>query len=263
MSDHAATRARTRELLGVPLALTDYEGAMQVMDELIAGRERGYVCAIAVHALMTSRHDPDLLAALAGSTINVPDGKPLVWALNTLGESLHDRVYGPELMERYVARSAERGHRVWLHGGYDAAALAALERALLDRHPKLVIAGRHSPPHRLPSPAEEKEIVEMIDGASADVVFVGLGAPRQEKWMAHMRPHLRAPVMIGVGAAFDFLAGLKRQAPPWMQARGLEWAFRLSQEPLRLFGRYARYNPAFVAAFARQYLRERRSGQGT
>jgi N-acetylglucosaminyldiphosphoundecaprenol N-acetyl-beta-D-mannosaminyltransferase len=262
LNDRVATRVRARDLLGVPVALTDYEGAMQVMDELIARREPGYVCAIAVHALMTSRHDAGLSAALAGSTMNVPDGKPLVWALNALGESLQDRVYGPELMERYVARSAERGHRVWLHGGYDASTLAALEHALLDRHPGLVIAGRHSPPHRLPSPAEEREVVEMIDSAGADVVFVGLGAPRQEKWMAQMRPQVQAPVLIGVGAAFDFLAGLKRQAPPWMQARGLEWAFRLSQEPLRLFPRYARYNPAFVAAFARQYLRERRSDQG-
>jgi len=97
-----------------------------------------------------------------------------------------------------------------------------------------------------------------MDADRADIVFVGLGAPKQEKWMARMRPRPEAPVLVGVGAAFDFLAGLKRQAPPWMQSRGLEWAFRLSQEPLRLLPRYLRYNPAFVAAVARQYARERR-----
>src|SRR3989442_171738 len=137
-------------------------------------------------------------------------------------------------------------------------ALTALEQALRARHPEMEIAGGHSPPHRALTVAEEDELVERIDGDRPDVVFVGLGAPKQEKWMARMRPRLEAPVLVGVGAAFDFIAGLKRQAPPWMQQRGLEWAFRLSQEPLRLLPRYLRYNPAFVAAFARQYLRERR-----
>jgi N-acetylglucosaminyldiphosphoundecaprenol N-acetyl-beta-D-mannosaminyltransferase len=249
---------RRRDLLGVPVALVDYERAMDAMDAIIGARERGYVCAIAVHALMVSRHDAELHAALERASLVVPDGRPLVWALDALGARLPDRVYGPELMVRYCARAAERGHRVWLYGGATPDALTTLEGALRGRYPGIAIAGGHSPPHRSLSTDEEREIAARIDRDRADVVFVGLGAPKQEKWMARMRPRLDAPVLVGVGAAFDFLAGLKRQAPPWMQRRGLEWAFRLSQEPLRLLPRYVRYNPAFVAAFARQYLRERR-----
>ncbi len=247
-----------RDLLGVPLALTDYAGAMAAMDAMIERRERGYVCALAVHAVMVSRSDPELLAALRGATLCVPDGRPLVWALNALGARLDDRVYGPELMARYCARAAQEGHRLWLVGGSTAEALDALARALRELYPGIQIAGSDCPPHRPPSAAEEDELARRIDADGADVVFAGLGAPKQEKWMARMRPRLDAPVLIGVGAAFDFIPGLKRQAPAWMQRRGLEWLFRLSQEPLRLGPRYARYNPSFVAAFARQLIRERR-----
>jgi N-acetylglucosaminyldiphosphoundecaprenol N-acetyl-beta-D-mannosaminyltransferase len=248
-----------RELLGVPIALTDYSGAMDVMDGMIARREHGYVCAVPVHGVMVAREDPEMMSALRTASLNVPDGKPLVWALNMLGEDLPDRVYGPELTDRYCARAAERGHRVWLYGGDTPEALDQLVAALERRHPGIVIAGRWSPPHRPLTTAEEQEVAQRINADRPDVVWVGIGVPKQEKWMARMRPLLEAPVLVGVGAAFDFLAGRKRQAPPWMQRRGLEWLFRLSQEPRRLLGRYLRYNPAFVAAFARQYLRERRS----
>jgi N-acetylglucosaminyldiphosphoundecaprenol N-acetyl-beta-D-mannosaminyltransferase len=247
-----------RDLLGVPIALIDYEGAMDAMDRMIETREHGYVCALAVHALMVARHDPEMRMALLGSSLNVPDGQPLRWALSALGHHLSDRVYGPELMERYCRRVGQRGRRVWLCGGQDDEALARLSQTLQERFPGIEIAGAAAPPHRPLTDAENAELAERINAGRADVVWVGLGAPRQEKWMAHMRPRLEAPVLVGVGAAFDFLPGLKRQAPAWMQRRGLEWLFRLSQEPLRLGPRYLRYNPAFAFAFARQYLRERR-----
>jgi N-acetylglucosaminyldiphosphoundecaprenol N-acetyl-beta-D-mannosaminyltransferase len=249
-----------RDLLGVPIALTDYSGAMDMMDGMITRNDRGYVCAVPVHGVMVAQHDPELLRSLHGANVlNVPDGKPLVWALNLLGEDLADRVYGPELTDRYCARAAERGHRVWLYGGHTPEALDQLAEALERRHPGIVIAGRWSPPHRPLTTEEEQEVAERINADRPDVVWVGIGVPKQEKWMARMRPLLEAPVLVGVGAAFDFLAGRKRQAPPWMQRRGLEWLFRLSQEPGRLLGRYLRYNPAFVIAFLRQYVRERRS----
>lgn len=255
----APAELRTRDLLGVPIAVTDYAQAMDVMDGMIARRERGYLCAIAVHALMVARHDPETGAALLGASLVVPDGKPLVWALNLLGERLEDRVYGPELTARYCARAAARGHRVWLYGAESPAALEELVGVLERRYPGIAIAGGWSPPHRPLTPSEEEEVADRINRDRPDVVWVGVGAPKQEKWMARMRPRLEAPVLAGVGAAFDFLAGRKRQAPAWMQERGLEWAFRLSQEPLRLLPRYLRYNPAFVAAFGRQYLRQRRT----
>jgi N-acetylglucosaminyldiphosphoundecaprenol N-acetyl-beta-D-mannosaminyltransferase len=247
-----------RDLLGVPFALVDYTEAMDAMDGMIARREPGYVAAAAVHVLMVSRHDPETRAALRGASLVVPDGRPLVWALNLLGARLDDRVYGPELTARYCRRAAQRGHRVWLYGGATPAALAGLRSALTERFPGLSIAGGHAPPHRPLSEDEERALAEQINADAPDVVWVGIGAPRQEQWMARMRPFLEAPVLAGVGAAFDFISGRKRQAPPWMQRRGLEWLFRLSQDPLRLAPRYLRYNPAFVAAFARQYIRERR-----
>jgi N-acetylglucosaminyldiphosphoundecaprenol N-acetyl-beta-D-mannosaminyltransferase len=253
----ASAQVLKRELLGVPIALVDYERAMRVMDQIVERRERGYVCAIAVHALMVSRQDRELRDALLRSSLTVPDGRPLVWALNLLGERLPDRVYGPELMRRYCERAPAAGHRIFLVGGHDDAALVQLQAALERRFPGIAIAGASSPPHRPPTPAEEEELTARIAAARADVVFVGLGAPKQEKWMARMRPRLDVPLLVGVGAAFDFLAGRKRQAPAWMQRHGLEWAFRLAQEPTRLAGRYLRYNPAFVGAFMRQYLSER------
>jgi N-acetylglucosaminyldiphosphoundecaprenol N-acetyl-beta-D-mannosaminyltransferase len=248
-----------RDLLGIPIALTDYREAMDVMDGVIERGERGYVCAIAVHALMVSRHDAEMRAALLGSSLTVPDGRPLVWALGALGNRLPDRVYGPELMARYCERSAERGHRVWLYGGHDAEALARLGESLGRRFPGIRIVGAYAPPHRMLTESEQAELAERINRDEPDVVWVGIGVPKQEKWMARMRPRLEPPLLVGVGAAFDFLAGLKRQAPAWMQRLGLEWVFRLAQEPLRLLPRYLRYNPAFVAAFVRQYARERRA----
>jgi N-acetylglucosaminyldiphosphoundecaprenol N-acetyl-beta-D-mannosaminyltransferase len=160
-------------------------------------------------------------------------------------------------MDAACARAARTGQRMYLYGGRDEDALAQLERRLVERHPGLLIAGSHAPAFRALTPAEEEAVAADISASGADVVWVGLGVPRQEKWMARMRPRLEAPVLVGVGAAFDFHAGLVRQAPAAMQRLGLEWLFRVSQEPRRLAGRYARYNPRFVVGFARQYLAQR------
>jgi N-acetylglucosaminyldiphosphoundecaprenol N-acetyl-beta-D-mannosaminyltransferase len=243
--------------LGIPVALIDYDGAMDVMDELIARRERGYVCAAPVHALMVGRDDPEMRSALLGSTLTVPDGMPLVWAANLLGKELDDRVYVPELMRRYCDRCVERGHRVWLYGGRDQGSLVQLALRLRQNHPGIDIVGGFSPPFRPLTPAEEDALVAQINGARPDVLWIGIGVPKQEKWMARMRDRLEVPVMCGVGAAFDFHAGRIPQAPQWMQERGLEWAHRIVQEPRRLLPRYLYYNPRFVAAITRQVVRER------
>jgi N-acetylglucosaminyldiphosphoundecaprenol N-acetyl-beta-D-mannosaminyltransferase len=246
-----------REIVGIPIAMTHYAQAMDVMDGMIARRERGYICAVAVHAVMVSQHDPEMRRAVTGSSLTVPDGMPLVWAANMLGESLRNRVYGPELMDRYCGRCAERGHRVWLYGGRDQGSLMQLALNLRRRHPGIEIVGGYCPPFRPLTADEEDAVVEQINAAEPDVVWVGIGVPKQEKWMARMRPRLEAPVLCGVGAAFDFHAGRISQAPPWMQERGLEWIYRIAQEPRRLLPRYLSYNPAFVLAFARQLVRER------
>ncbi len=147
---------------------------------------------------------------------------------------------------------------MFLYGGRDEATLRLLKSRLESRYPGLRFAGGHVPPFRPLSDAEDEAIAREINACAADIVWVGIGVPKQEKWMARMRDRLDAPVLVGVGAAFDFHAGLVPQAPGWMQRSGLEWAYRLTREPRRLWRRYLRYNPRFVIGFARQYARHRR-----
>ena len=247
------------EVLGIPLGLTDYERTLDWIDGRVAQQGRDYVCVCNVHAVMASAEDPDLRSALLGSSLNVPDGQPLVWALNALGHPLEDRVYGPELMARACARSASSGQRLYLYGGRNQGALVQLALNLRQRYPGVKIVGGYSPPHRPLNGEERDAVVHEINASRADVVWVGIGVPKQEKWMTQMRPELDAPVLIGVGAAFDFHAGLVPQAPPWMQGVGLEWAYRLAHEPRRLWRRYTRYNPRFVRDFGRQLVAHRRA----
>jgi N-acetylglucosaminyldiphosphoundecaprenol N-acetyl-beta-D-mannosaminyltransferase len=159
----------------------------------------------------------------------------------------------------FCARAARDGTPIYLYGGRHDDARELLARRLRARFEGLVIAGGHSRPFRPLTAAEEDEDVSRIDASGAAVVWVGTGQPKQEMWMARMRPRLAAPMLVGVGAAFDFHAGLVSQAPPWMQRSGLEWSYRLAREPRRLWRRYARYNPLFVAGFARQYARHLQS----
>ena len=252
----------TVAVLGVPLALTDYAGALDWVDAMVAAGQRGYVCVAATHTVMACAEDPALRAAVLGSTLTVPDGQPLVWALGALGHHLDDRVYGPELMARACERAAATGTRMFLYGGRNQGALVQLTYNLRTRYPGLRIVGGYAPPFRELTADEEAAVVREIDASGADVVWVGIGVPKQEKWMARMRPVLRAPVLIGVGAAFDFHAGLIPQAPAAMQRLGLEWAFRFAAEPRRLWRRYLRYNPRFVIGFARQYARHLRATRG-
>ena len=239
-------------VLGIPIGLTDYDRTLRWIDDMVAAGETGYVCVSNVHSVMAATEDPELRRAMLGSSLNVPDGMPLVWALNLLGHSLRDRVYGPELMARACARAALTEQRIYLYGGRNQGALVQLTLNLRTRFPGISIVGGYSPPHRPLTDEEEASIVEEINDSEADIVWVGIGVPKQEKWMAAMRDRLTAPVLIGVGAAFDFHAGLVPQAPPLLQNAGLEWLYRLVQEPRRLWRRYLRYNPRFVAAFTRQ-----------
>jgi N-acetylglucosaminyldiphosphoundecaprenol N-acetyl-beta-D-mannosaminyltransferase len=253
----APTSPREVTVLGVPLALTDYDDTMEWMDATIAHGETGYICVAATHTIMVCNEDPELREAVLNSSLTVPDGQPLVWAMNALGGNLTDRVYGPDLMARYCERAAANGTRMYLYGGRNQGALVQLALNLRQRFPGVKIVGGYSPPFRELTEEEEDAIVAEMNGCKPDVIWVGVGAPKQEKWMAAMRDRLDAPVLVGVGAAFDFHAGLVPQAPEWMQSAGLEWLFRMAQEPRRLAPRYVRYNPLFVLGFARQYLRHR------
>jgi N-acetylglucosaminyldiphosphoundecaprenol N-acetyl-beta-D-mannosaminyltransferase len=259
MQNHAVHLLPSRAaILGVPLAVSDYARVMDWMDATVAAGARASLTAVAVNLVMSAREDPATRAAVNGVTLAVPDGQPLVWALRALGHSRATRVYGPDLMAGYCARAARAGTPVYLYGGRTPDALAQLEAALCARFPGLRIAGGHSPPFRELSEDELAADAAAIDASGAQVVWVGTGQPKQELWMARMRPRLRAPLLVGVGAAFDFHAGLIPQAPPWMGERGLEWTYRLAREPRRLWRRYTSQNPRFLAGFAAQYLRERR-----
>jgi len=243
----------------VPLALTDYAGTLDWVDAAVAARHGGYLCVAATHTVVASQDDPELRAAVLGAEFTVPDGQPLVWALNLLGHRLDDRVYGPDLMDQACARAARTGRRMYLYGGRSQGALVQLTRNLRLRHPGLQIVGGWVPPFRPLTAEEEDAVVADIRRSGTEVVWVGTGVPRQEKWMARMTSRLPSCVLIGVGAAFDFHGGLIPQAPARLQRLGLEWAFRLAHEPRRLWKRYLRYNPRFVLGFARQYVRQLRA----
>ena len=253
-----ALRPTEIPIVGTPLALTDYERTMDWMDAVVAAKEKAYLTAAAVHLVMVAREDRETREAVRDvHALAVPDGQPLVWALRALGHKDASRVYGPDLMDRYLARCAANGTRHYLYGGRNQGALVQLVNELRRRHPGLQIVGGYSPPFRTLTSDEEQWIVDDIHRSGADVVWVGTGQPKQEKWMRAMRGRLDTPILAGVGAAFDFHAGLIPQAPGWMQATGLEWTYRLAQEPRRLWRRYARYNPRFVSGFARQWAHER------
>ncbi len=253
----AAVPPPTVDVLGVPLALTDYARTMDWIDATVQEGGKGYVCVAAVHTVMVCQEDAELREAVLNSDLTVPDGQPLVWAMNALGHQLPSRVYGPELMARYCERAAKTGSRIFLYGGSNQGALVQLALNLRRRYPGVRIVGGYAPPFRALTDEEEAAVINEINGSGADVVWVGIGVPKQEKWMAAMRDKLDAPVLIGVGAAFDFHAGRVAQAPNWIQAMGMEWAFRLSREPRRLWRRYATYNPLFVWGFVRQWVRRR------
>ncbi len=239
----------------MPLAVSSYDEVVAWMDATIEASARASVTAAAVNLVMSARDDPSTMQAVLGATLAVPDGQPLVWALRLLGHRDATRVYGPDLMAHFCAHAAVRGTPMYLYGGRSPEALELLKERLRERFPGLRIVGGWSPPFRPLTAAERERVIAEIDSCGAQVVWVGTGQPKQELWMHEMRPLLAAPLLVGVGAAFDFHAGIVSQAPSWMQRGGLEWVYRLSREPRRLWRRYLTQNPRFVVGFARQYLR--------
>lgn len=219
------------------------EAAERILGWAEAG-ERRKVAAANVHMLVEARDDPALAAALAGFDLVTPDGMPLVWRLRRLGHRGQERVYGPDLVLEVCARAAARGVPVGLFGG-SPAALEGSRRELLRRFPNLAIVWASSPPIR-PARVEDEETLAAIRASGARILFVALGCPKQEHWLALNAPHLPM-VLIAVGAAIDFLAGRVPQAPPWLQRVGLEWAFRLLVDPRRLWRRYAYTNTRFLS----------------
>lgn len=237
------------DLLGVQLNVLTLSQAVDEMDAAIGRRVPGYVSTCPVYTVMLGHERADVRAALNGATWATADGMPVAWAQRWLGGQGAGRVYGPDLMQAMCARSAERGYRQFLLGGAPGVA-AQLASSLRARHAGLEIVGMNCPPYRALTSDEEVALVNEINASRADVVWVGLGSPKQDLWMQRFRPRLEAPLLVGVGAAFDFFTGRMPQAPRWMQGAGLEWVFRLASEPRRLWRRYLIYNPKFLMAMA-------------
>lgn len=242
---------RRVEILGVSVSAVTMAEAIETVEGWIARGSREFVCITGAHGVIESQYDPDLKAIHARAGLVTPDGMPLVWMARRLGHHKTERVYGPDLMERLTEVSSRKGYRQYYFGGGDGLA-ERLRDKLIARFPGLTVAGTFTPPFRTATPEEDEAIVRMINEAKPDILWVGLSTPKQERWMASHVERLDVPVMVGVGAAFDFLAGSKRQAPSWMQRRGLEWLFRLLSEPKRLWRRYARIVPEFLVRAAFQ-----------
>ena len=220
---------------------------------------RRYVCTCPVYTLMMCRERADVMAAVNRADMVTADGMPIVWMQRRLGQADAERVYGPDVMHRLCA-AGDPAIRHYFWGGLPGVT-EQLTTALRAHNPTLQIAGWYSPPVAPVESVPDPEVVARLNDSGASIIWVGLGSPKQDLWMATYRPVLTAPLLIGVGAAFDMLAGVKAQAPRWMQRAGLEWLFRLLQEPGRLGKRYLIYNPRFIALVLRHLWAERQSSR--
>jgi N-acetylglucosaminyldiphosphoundecaprenol N-acetyl-beta-D-mannosaminyltransferase len=264
----AANRLLKMSLLGVGVNPTSYDEVLAQCRHWVEthqrtgeatpenqSHQRGRTVAfLDVHTVMNAVYHGDFRTTLNAIDICSPDGMPLVWALRSLGVSRQPRVYGPDAMLALCDQAARRGYRVYFYGGREDT-LATLLAQLTRRYPALLIAGSYSPPFRELTQEERSRCCDRILSSKADLVFVGLGAPKQERWMAENADLLPGVVLFGVGAAFNFHSGAVRQAPPWMRRNGLEWLFRLCVEPRRLWKRYLLINPVFILLWAFQYAR--------
>ncbi len=223
-------------MLGVPVHAVQIPGVVSQIQLWIQSGVKGrYIAVTGMHGIAESRADSDFRRALDSADLVVPDGMPLVWLGRWHRHPLKRRVYGPELMETFC-RETGSTYRHFFYGGGSGTA-ERLANSLHQRY-GIAVAGTYCPPFRPLTEEEQRDVTSRIELASPDVLWVGLSTPKQEKWMLHNREHLSVQVMLGVGAAFDFNSGKARQAPAWMQENGLEWLFRLSTEPKRLWRRY-------------------------
>ena len=242
-------------MLGIRVDLVQIPDVVRQMQSWIQERGGGYFIAVTgMHGVTEAQNDPSFKAVLNAADLVVADGMSLVWLARLRGNRLKRRVYGPELMLTFCAQTAQCGYRHFLYGGAPGVP-EQLAETLTSRFAGLQIAGTYSPPLRSLSAEEEKQMLDLVNSARADVLWVGLSTPKQERWMHQYRARLNVPVLVGVGAAFDLNTGRVRQAPPWMREHGLEWFFRLLQEPGRLAPRYLIGGPKFVGYVILEALR--------
>lgn len=234
----------TCNILGVNIAAINMEWLLNFTEENIDKLSGDYMCVSNVHTTVTSYEDAEYREIQNGAILAMPDGGPLSSVGRKRGYPNMERTTGPSFMEEIFKISAEKGYRHYFYGSTDET-LTLLKKKLLEAYPQIQIAGMYSPPFREMTDAEDKEIVESINRTNADFVWIGLGAPKQEKWMAAHKGKING-LMVGVGAGFDYFAGNISRAPQWMQKANLEWFYRLMQDPKRLFKRYFYTNTKFI-----------------
>lgn len=240
----------SRYVLGTKVSIIQIPGLIAEMERYIQeSRGRGpgrYAVLTNVNCVMSARRDPCYRRVLNHADWAVADGMSLVWVTRCLGaREMRRRCYGPEIFTAFCERAPSQGWKFYLYGGAEGVA-EKLAQVLREKYPGIQIVGWESPPFRALTPEEDAAVCERINASGADIVWVGLGSPKQDMWMAGHAPKLRAPVLVGVGAAFDFFTGRVTQAPRWMRENGLEWLFRLFADPRRLWFRYLVYNPWFA-----------------
>lgn len=243
----------TASVLGAPIDVLGWDSALSRISAWAARRESRYVCICNVHSVVTASRDRQFGQIIGNADMATPDGAPVARMLRGLGYSDQQRINGPDLMWRYCEQAAARGESIYLYGG-QARTLDLLQQRLRKAFPGLLIAGFFSPPFREATADEDEADVARINTSGARTVWVSLGCPKQEQWMAAHRGRVNA-VMIGVGAAFDYHAGTLSRAPVWMQNAGLEWLHRLCSEPRRLWKRYLLTNTVFIYRAMLQLLR--------
>lgn len=245
-------------ILGVFVHAIQIPEAVAQMEEWITSRGKArYVAVTGMHGVTEAQHDPAFRNVLNSADLVVPDGMPLVWIARLKGHKLKRRVYGPELMLSFFEQTKGKGYRHFFYGGAPGVAERLVQR-LQQQFPGMSVAGVYCPPFQPLSCEEDAEIIAQINSTKPDVLWVGLSTPKQELWMHAHREKLNVPVLIGVGAAFDFNSGVKKQAPIWMREHGLEWLFRLLQEPRRLYRRYLGYGSEFLIYVSLELLGIRR-----
>jgi N-acetylglucosaminyldiphosphoundecaprenol N-acetyl-beta-D-mannosaminyltransferase len=232
-------------VLGVGIDPLNLPAAAAAIGGAVRARAKGYVCVTGVHGVSEAQDDPAFRAILNRALLNTPDGMPMVWLGRWRGRREMDRVYGPDLLLEVCRVSQEAGWRHFFYGGAPGVA-PQLAASLQERFPKLIVAGTYTPPFRPLDESETAELRARVAEARPDIVWVGLSTPKQEAFMAEALGWLDTTLMVGVGAAFDLLSGRVAQAPRWIQRCGLEWLYRLVQEPRRLWKRYLKNNPLFV-----------------
>jgi N-acetylglucosaminyldiphosphoundecaprenol N-acetyl-beta-D-mannosaminyltransferase len=243
---------KTAAVLGVPIDALEWDQAIARIQGWASNRESRYVCICNVHSVVTAAQDDGFRAVICQSDMATPDGAPVSWLLRRSGFPQQQRINGPDLMWKYCEQATYSGESVYFYGGTNET-LVALQANLRRAFPTLKIAGTYAPPFRTLTAEEDSEAVARINSSGAGVVWISLGCPKQENWMADHKGRVNA-VMIGVGAAFDYHAGTVTRAPLWMQRNGLEWLYRLFSEPRRLWKRYLVTNTMFLVLAARQLL---------